>query len=143
MLTLEERLRGIAALLATFEAPGFQFGAWEGGQEVEPGVVTAGYYALSAEGQAFLDAAYGFGWVMPGFDWTTWQRTSEAAQLTHDENAIASADAEQIAHLVTLLVRSDRFTDGVLASASASGLLLRIVRRAQAMLLEIRQGTRT
>ena len=129
-----ERLRAIADFLPIFEAPGFQFGHWTASVETAPRMFTAGYYTLGDDAMAFVKAAAAHGWVVFGFDWMAWAPTPEAQQLVHDETAMAQATPDQLAHLLTTCIRSDRFSEGALGEAFDSGLLTRILRRA-AMLL--------
>jgi hypothetical protein len=135
---LEARLQGIARLLALFKAPGFQFGSWIKGSQVAPGITTLGYYELSDAAREFVHAAAQHCWVTPGFDWGAWQATPEARRLLSDEQALAEADPEQLARLLTLCIRSDRFNEGALAAAYDAGLLTRILHRAQVLLEEVR-----
>ena len=56
---------------------------------------------------------------------------------------MASASPEQLAHLLTRLVRQDRFSDGTLARAYTDGLLTRIVRRVARLLQELESVAQT
>ena len=51
-----------------------------------------------------------------------------------DPTRVASASADDLARLLTTLVRGDRFADGTLAHAHESGLLRAIARRAEVLL---------
>jgi hypothetical protein len=73
-------------------------------------------------------------WIVVGFDWRTWLGTPEGRALRDEPDAIASATPEQIAWLVTAIVRSDRFVEGSIEGAFDSGLLARISRRAAVLL---------
>jgi hypothetical protein len=122
---LRARLRALAALVPTLEAPDADFGHW-----VQPpardGVLTMGWYEFGPAGEAFRAAAAG--WIVV-FDWGTWLQTPEGAALREPE-AVASATPDQLSKLLTAIVRSERFTDGSIAGAFESGLLLAICRRA-------------
>ena len=77
-------------------------------------------------------------WVVAGFDWRTWLARDEGRALRDDPDAVATATSDQLARLVTAIVRSDRFVEGSIAGAFESGLLARVSRRAQALLDEPR-----
>lgn len=49
--------------------------------------------------------------------------------MRSDPSTIAVADVDQLAHLLTTLIRGDRFNEGLLASAFDDGTLLAIARR--------------
>ena len=78
----------------------------------------------------FVDLFYEDGWLAPDFDWMTWTETDEARRLATDPEAIERATAEQLGRVLTVLVRQERFGDGALAGAIASGLVVRVLRRA-------------
>ena len=89
--------------------------------------------------EEFFHMAYREGWVLPGFDWPNWAQTPEAIRLRDDPAALAVATAEQLAQLLTVCIRQDRFVDGALVGAFNDGLILAIVRRA-AVLVKERQS---
>ena len=57
--------------------------------------------------------------------------------LQDDARALAQATPEQLARLLTVCVREDRFCEGALESAFESGLLTRILERAAVLLREL------
>ena len=124
-----QRLELLARHLATFEAPGFSFGDWQPSWTDAYGVIHLGWYEFSPEADAFLADARRGGWVTP-FDWGAWLGTPEGRSLSTDPGAIANADIAALGHLLTALVRSERFGDGTLASAHERGILTAIMRRA-------------
>ena len=95
-------------------------------------------------GEAFLAAVGRGGWVFP-FDWGAWLQTAEGRALQEGgaadaggaadegDSAVAGATPLQLARLLTAIVRSDRFTEGSIAGAFGSGLLLAIARRARVL----------
>jgi len=87
------------------------------------------YFAFSPEGLALVAAMP----VQMGFEWGTWKDTAEGQSLLNDRTALAQATPEQLVQLSTTLLRADRFTDGTLANAWASGLLRAMVERAAAL----------
>lgn len=113
-----ESMQALAAFLPKFEAPGFEFGDWE-----------SGWFSPSREALDFISACYELGWMKPNFDWPTWMGTEEAARLRDDPAALEQATPEQLSRLLTVLIRQDRFSDGVLGISFESDLLVRIVRR--------------
>jgi hypothetical protein len=83
----------------------------------------------SSEAQDFIELCYSDHWVQQGFDWPAWKETEEAAALRDRPEVLAEASADQLASLLTVLVRQDRFVEGSLGAAFDNGLLLRIVDR--------------
>ena len=67
------------------------------------------------------------------FDWSAWLQTDEARGFLADHQRIADATPDQLIKLCTSLKRGDRFSEGTLAYAFESGLLLAIVRRAEVL----------
>jgi hypothetical protein len=92
---------------------------------------------LSEEAEAFLNMIIDENWVLPRFDWPTWAMTEEATRLRDDPAALAQATAEQLSHLLTVLARQDHFGCDAMTSAFRSGLLNRIVRRANELSREL------
>ncbi|MCX5689188.1 MAG: DUF6508 domain-containing protein [Planctomycetota bacterium] len=128
-----ESLEGLAAFLPIFEAPSFTFGEWSSSDSPEPGVIVVPMYMLSPDSDLFIQALYDLGWIRTDFDWTKWADTPEAVRLRDDPQAILTATPEQLAKLLTAVVRSDRFCEGTLAECIESGLLLRVLRRANSL----------
>jgi hypothetical protein len=124
-----EDLRPLAGMVELLASPGFKFGDWQGGERRADGVITMPYYDLSDRGLEVVRAMP----VRLGFDWQTWKDTPEAIGLVTDHALIASATAEQVVRLSTLIVRQDRFFEGLLASAFESGLLLALAKRSAAL----------
>ena len=73
--------------------------------------------------------AYEFEWVVP-FDWGEWAQTPEGRRLLDGGDAIDAATAEDLARVLTTIIRSERFGDGQVERAYRTGLLTAIVRRA-------------
>jgi Family of unknown function (DUF6508) len=128
-----ESLRGLAAFLPRFEAPGFEFGHWVSPRPPGGGSIVLGYYAVGATGSEFVEAAYALGLVQTGFDWGAWTASSEARALLGDPSAVSNATPQQLVKLLTALLRQDRFVEGALGHAYESGLLTAILRRASAL----------
>jgi hypothetical protein len=130
---LADRLRPLAELVPLLESPTADFGHWEVPPERD-GVMSLGYYVFGPAGDAFRSAVGRGGWVVAGFDWRTWLGTPEGEAMRSDPGAVAAATPEQLAWLLTAIVRSDRFVEGSIEGAYESGLLARIARRAAALL---------
>ncbi|MBB6097905.1 hypothetical protein HNR42_001328 [Deinobacterium chartae] len=124
----------IAPFLPAFTAPDFEFGKNVTPPSSEPDIVMMGYYEYSRDVEQFVQAAYDAGLVLPGFDWSAWSKSGEAALLIQDEQGLAEASPMQLAKLLTFLVRRERFAEGSLASAYESGLITRILTRASVLL---------
>jgi hypothetical protein len=130
---LQERLQALANFLPIFEQPGFEFGEWSENPKSESGVIVLPHYSWSDAAQSFVSMAYDMGWVLLDYAWPAWKGTDEAINLRDDPAALAAAAPEQLARLLTVLIRQDRYIEGALGSAYKSGLLTGIVRRAAAL----------
>jgi hypothetical protein len=82
---------------------------------------------------SFVKTAYDHGWVLQGWDWPAWMKTEEAVALRAVPAALEAASPEQLAKLLTALIRRERFVEGALNGAFESGLMTAIVRRAAAL----------
>lgn len=131
---LADRLRALAALVPMLEQEDAvaAFGAWVPSSEREAGVWTMPYVEYGEHERTFRAATVG--WVRPDIDWTRWGQTADALALRRDSARLERATPEDLAHLLTALVRGDRFNEGLLLDAFQQGLLLRIARRAAALL---------
>lgn len=129
--SVDERIKAIAAFLTVFTASGFNFGEWISGPEKD-GITQMPWFSLGRDAQAFYKAAYDYGWVQ-NFAWMEWRQTPEAIALRDQPDILAGADPQQLANLLTALIRADRFCEGSLASDFESGLLTRIIARASAL----------
>ena len=123
-------LRALADLAPVLEAPDADFGHWFT-PPPKDGVLSLGWYEFGPAGEAFRAAAGG--WIMAGFDWRAWLETEEGSGLRKPES-VAVATPEQLAMLLTAIVRSDRFVEGSIEGAFESGLLAAICRRAAILL---------
>lgn len=129
MTSATDEFAELATWLPELTKPDFDFGHWVPAERPAPAVVTMPYFAFSPEGLALLAAVP----VQEAFDWSRWKDTDEGRSLLNDQSMIAAATPDQLLRLTTTLMRSDRFTDGVLATAFESGQLTAIVRRAAAL----------
>jgi len=130
------QLRELAGFLPALEKPDFKSGVIQEFQERDPGVFSMPYVIYGSTVNEFVAAAYEHGWVLRGFDWPGWAQSTEATHLLDDEAVLTRATPEQLMRLLTVVIRQDRFAEGALLDAFESGLILRIVRRATAILEE-------
>ena len=79
----------------------------------------------------FVRLAYADGWMMLDFDWPAWE---EGRDIAGSPERIAECDLEKIYKLITALVRSDRFCDGVLAGAWLEGTIQAILQRIRTLM---------
>jgi uncharacterized protein DUF6508 len=131
-MDLAERLRPLADLVPILEAPGADFGGWETPPPVD-GVHGLPFFRFGPAAEAFRAAVARGGWIVV-FDWMAWLETDEGRALRDRPDALAAAAPDQLARLLTAIVRSDRFVEGSIAGAFESGLLARIARRAASLL---------
>jgi hypothetical protein len=137
---LTERLQALADVLPALEAPDADFGHWE----LPPprdGIESLGWFEFGPTAEAWRTAVAAGSWVVVDFDWRTWLTGDEGRTLRDDPNAIATATPDQLAWLLTAIVRSDRFVEGSIGGAFESGLLARISRRATALIATCTSGS--
>ena len=120
------RLRRLAALRSAFEAPDFVPVTWTARR-----MPASPRYA--PEVHRLVDLVYGDGWVRASLDWPAWSQRAEAVALFEDPAAMARATPLQLARVLTVLVRAERYAEGALAGALESGLVLRLLRRAEVL----------
>lgn len=125
-----ERLAGLAAWACRFAAPGLAFGQWARSEPDDAGVVQMPWYAYGPEAHQFIEEMYALGWVQD-FDWMAWSTTPAARQLLENPSHVRTAEADDLSHLLTTIIRGDRFSEGEVAAAFDSGLLSAIARRAR------------
>jgi hypothetical protein len=128
-----DRLRSLAELVPILEAPDADFGHWET-PPARDGVHSLGWFESGPAAERWRTAVGRGGWVIQGFDWRSWLETDDGRALRDRPEAVAAADTEQLAKLLTAIVRSDRFVEGSIEGAFHSGLLARISRRAATLL---------
>ena len=123
-----EALRALAAWEPRLADPAFSIGSWTPSRTRDDGVIVMGYFTLSEAADAFLRDLGRAGLVRP-FDWMAWLATPRGEEL-REPAAVATATPEELANLLTAIVRSERFSEGSLEGAFESGLLLAIAHRA-------------
>lgn len=127
-------LDSLAQFAAEFRGPDAQgrFHVASPAYETEDGYTVFARESLGEMGQRFIDAIRKNGWVLRApFNPVQWINSEEAVLLRADRTVLASATAEQLAKLLTTLLRQEHFVNGALASAFDSGLLLAIAERAE------------
>ncbi len=102
------------------------FGGWTETTR-DDGTTSLGWARLSPHGEAFLQACRDTQVVAP-FDWPRW-KDGPGARYGPDRSAIDTASLEDCRRLLTVLVRQDRFVEGLLLGALDDGLVHRILRR--------------
>jgi hypothetical protein len=122
-------LEALAKYLPIFTAPGFQFSEVTPA-EVEGDVIEMGWTSYRPEAQSFIEDCYDYGWVQ-STDWMEWMQSDEAQALSENAARMASATVEELAKVLTVSLRRDRFMDGSLAGDFERGLITRIVERAR------------
>jgi len=131
-----DRLLRLARWGDEFARPGFSFGEWVPARKDEAGVIHMGWYEQNEVAVRFVGDMYQLGFVH-AFDWMTWLGTPEGKRFRRGPEAVATAGADDLARLLTAIIRGERFSDGELAGAHESGILLAIARRAG----ELAEGT--
>jgi hypothetical protein len=98
------------------------------------GYVSMPYESYGPLGTAFLTALKKGDWLLASpFSAVEWMGSAEGKTFTRDPTAIADATPEQLARVLTALVRQERFSEGTLSAALDSGILVAIVSRAQTL----------
>jgi hypothetical protein len=107
--------------------PDFQAGRRLASPPRQPGVFGRSPIAYSWDASVFVLTAYS---LITSLDWRKWAKTAEGARLLADPARVASADAEQLGHLLTVLIRGEQAVAGTLLDAFTTGLPAAIARRA-------------
>jgi hypothetical protein len=76
---------------------------------------------------------YDAGWVMAGFDWCDWMQ-NDGDRYWKEPGTLAGATEDDLAKLLTAIVRQERFSDDTLREAIANGVLLAAAERARSLL---------
>jgi len=134
-LSLIERLTALTKHIPAFQNPAIPPGEWIE-PAVEPGYISMPSFVSNDDTESFLSDCYESGWILSDFAWPAWAQSEEAQTLRDDSVALAHATEHQLAQLLTTVIRQDRFAEGTLASACESGLILGILRRAEALKVE-------
>jgi len=135
-----EALREVAAFLPVFNTPDFRFAHNDSPlrQTGEKSFEMVGY-SYDPQVWAFLDVLERYGWVYNDetFSWPQWAQRGEAGQLRDDPSVLAQATPLQLARLLTVFARQERFSEGTMLGFWDSGVLLGILQRAQQLATDI------
>lgn len=128
-------LQALAAFGPQLRTPDASAGRWadQTGSGTVDDPLTMPSFEMSDLLTRFEAMTYDVGWIKD-FDWMKWSRGSEAKRLLRDQASLAGATADQIANVITTIVRSDRFSAGALAGYFKEGVLLALAERAEALL---------
>jgi hypothetical protein len=118
--------------------PDFQAGRRLASPPRQPGVFGRSPIAYSWDASVFVLTAYS---LITSLDWRKWAKTAEGAGLLADPARVASADAEQLGHLLTVLIRGEQAVAGTLLDAFTKGLPAAIARRAAELSSTPKKGT--
>ena len=121
--------RAILRFLPSFEARDFSPGVQRGGVGDGSGVIELPWVDYSLEVSRFIQALYDHGWVIP-FDWASWQ---DEARRILEGDGVEGADAETLRRLLTVIARTDHFSEGFMKSAFDRGWIHRILYRLEAL----------
>ncbi len=125
------RIERLAAALPIVEAADFEAGSWHDSERQADGVWTMPWYELSPAAESYLRAVGESGLMLTGFDWPSWAKTPEAKALHGDREVLARATPDELAMLLTALIREDRFNEGALGDSFESGIMTAIAHRAK------------
>lgn len=128
-------LQALAAFGPQLRAPDASPGRWadQTGTGTLDDPLTMPSFEMSDLLTRFETMTYDVGWVQD-FDWMEWSRGSEAKMLLRGQASLADATADQIANVITSIVRSDRFNEGAIAGYFKDGVLLALAERAEALI---------
>ncbi len=128
-------LQALAAFGPQLRAPEASAGRWadQTGSGTLDDPLTMPSFEMSDLLTRFETMTYDVGWVQD-FDWMEWSRGSEAKMLLRGQASLAHATADQIANVITSIVRSDRFNEGAIAGYFKEGMLLALAERAEVLL---------
>ena len=90
------------------------------------GVVILPFYTLTGIGNNFYQDLYKEGFVTK-FSWVDW--ISQAGEYSANYEMLSKADLKNIRRFLTIIVRQDRFCEGLLEEVIESGFVLRILKR--------------
>jgi hypothetical protein len=128
-------LQALAAFGPQLRAPGASAGQWadQTGSGTVDDPLTMPYFKSNDLLDRFINMTYEVGWIK-NFDWMEWSRGVEAKMLFRDKALLAQATTEQMANVLTTVVRSDRFSEGAMAGYFKDGILPALAERVEALL---------
>ncbi len=129
----EPQLAELARFADVFAAPGFSIGQWSNPSPSPNGITKLPWFDLSDGGEAFYEAVYKSGWIMTT-NWSDWMEGDKAKTLFASNEAVTRATMDDLRHMLTAVIRGERFCEGTIADAFDKGTLTAIVQRARALL---------
>ena len=121
-------LKSLVPVASLFADPCVRLGSWAGGETTD-GITQFPYYVLSPEAQTFVSAVHAGNWVKPEINWSAEAERERYLRLCTAAGAIEAATIDDLVHLLTTLIRGDRFNEGMLANAFEDGVIHRILAR--------------
>jgi len=100
----------------------------------KPGVVVLPAYLMTSIGLKLYEDLYKEAFVTD-FKWVDW--VYEAGEYSAYDEKLAKADLKDVRRLLTIIVRQDRFCEGLLEEVIGSGLMLKILKRLKAIRAEM------
>lgn len=127
-------LESLAAFLDRISDPKFKVGDWISDDHQSDGPIQMPYFQYDEVVRQFRQAAYDHHWLDSDLDWSEWARSPEAAVLTaEDQAALQSAGPEELSKILTVSICRDKIVEGSLKNDFDSGLIRRVVQRADAI----------
>lgn len=123
------QVKALTHFIEPFESTGFRFSTYSPPVQDKDGYWCSGHNAVSLTGDAFVQALIDNGWGTVNFDWPTFVNGPEYRGLVKAPDGFDDATSEQIAKVITSILRRDRFADGWLTSAFEDGTVLRMLKR--------------
>lgn len=96
----------------------------------KPGVVVLPAYLMTSIGLKLYEDLYKEGFVTD-FKWVDW--VYEAGEYSAYDEKLSKADLKDVRRLLTIIVRQDRFCEGLIEEVIDSGLMLKILKRLKAI----------
>ncbi|WP_061781284.1 DUF6508 domain-containing protein [Sphingomonas sanguinis] len=126
----QRTLRNIAAFAPLLAAPDFVAGEWAEVTRSPEGVLSLPWFRLSETASAFVAAISTEDVASHYLAVKDAEARASLTRLAQDSAAIAGASVEQLGWALTYQMRSERFVEGSLAQAFATGLMRAIAERA-------------
>ncbi len=131
-----ERLSRMGRFADMFRRDEFEFSEESAATFSPAGLLMLPMANLSPGATAFVQTCYDDNWIRPDIDWPKWIEGDEAESLLSNPALIAKSSIDQLEHILTALVRSDRFSEGALAHAYQRGILTAVVVRCAELAVE-------
>ena len=123
------RLARMATFLAAFQKKVSDAAAHQNTKQTSSATDAPAHVLDGEVGQDFYKLCYADRWVDMDFPWIEWEHTPEARLLFSDRQTLGAASEIQISHIITTIIRSDRFADGTLERAYDTGLIPSLLQR--------------